>query len=91
VSAMAGSGSFRKSSFCRRSSGASSMQCGGIRESMPRLCAAWSGRPNGGPEDRKVLNFHIHQLNRMLQLHGLRVRGSTSGGYRIVSTEEIVP
>jgi len=51
----------------------------------------WAADPNGGPEDRKVLHVHVHQLNRMLQSHRLRVRGSATGGYRIVSTEEIVP
>ena len=49
----------------------------------------WAADPNGGPEDRKVLHVHIHQLNRVLQFHGLRVRGSTSGGYRVVSVEGI--
>jgi hypothetical protein len=28
---------------------------------------------------------HVHQLNRLLRPHGIRVRGSASGGYRVVN------
>ncbi len=45
----------------------------------------WAHDPGGGPEDRKVIHVHIHQLNRLLSPHGIVVRGSRSGGYRIVS------
>jgi hypothetical protein len=45
----------------------------------------WAADPNGGPEDRKVLHVHVHQLNRLLRPHGIRVRGSASGGYRVVN------
>jgi DNA-binding response OmpR family regulator len=43
----------------------------------------WASDPSGGPEDRKVLHVHIHQLNQLLATHGLRVRGSRSFGYRV--------
>jgi hypothetical protein len=43
----------------------------------------WAGDPSGGPEDRKVLHVHIHQLNRRLTRYGVEIRGSISGGYRI--------
>jgi len=49
----------------------------------------WAADPNGGPEDRKVLHVHIHQLNRVLQSHGLRVRGSHSDGYRVVNIGDV--
>jgi hypothetical protein len=39
----------------------------------------WSG-PDGGPEDRKCLHVHVHQLNRLLAPLGFVVRGSVSGG-----------
>jgi len=45
----------------------------------------WADDPNGGPENPKAIHVHVHQLNRRLQLHGIRVRGSCSGGYRIVA------
>jgi len=41
----------------------------------------WAADPSGGPS----------QLNRLLQPHGIRVRGSVSGGYRVENAEEIVP
>jgi DNA-binding response OmpR family regulator len=47
-------------------------------------CLVWAHDPGGGPEDRKVIHVHIHQLNRLLSPHGIVVR-SRSGGYRIVS------
>jgi DNA-binding response OmpR family regulator len=43
----------------------------------------WASDPAGGPEDRKVLHVHIHQTNRVLAAHGLRIRGSHSFGYRL--------
>ena len=45
----------------------------------------WASDPNGGPEDRKVLHVHVHQLNRRLAAHGLRVwAGQGAGrGYRL--------
>jgi hypothetical protein len=39
--------------------------------------------PSGGPECRHTLFVHIHQLNAVLAAHGLEVRGSRSGGYRV--------
>jgi hypothetical protein len=51
----------------------------------------WANDPNGGPEDRKVLHVHINQLNRLLVPYGIVVRGSRSGGYRIVSLAEAAP
>ena len=42
----------------------------------------WSG-PDGGPEDRKVLHVHIHQLNRLLAPFGICVRGSRFYGYYV--------
>jgi hypothetical protein len=53
--------------------------------------SVWAADPNGGPENPKVIHVHIWQLNKALQLHRLRFRGSTSHGYRLVSTEEIAP
>jgi len=47
----------------------------------------WAHDPAGGPEDRKVLHVHIHQLNRLLHPLGIRVRGSRTGGYRVLSIE----
>lgn len=43
----------------------------------------WADDPNGGPEDRKVIHVHVWQLNRLLLPHGIAVRGSRSGGYRL--------
>jgi hypothetical protein len=43
----------------------------------------WAEDPNGGPEDRKCLHVHVHQLNRLLAPLGLVIRGSVSGGYRM--------
>ena len=48
----------------------------------------WAADPDGGPEDRKVLHVHIHQLNQLLRLRGIRVRGSHSDGYRVVNIEK---
>ena len=41
--------------------------------------------PSGGPEDRKVLHVHIHQLNRLLTPFGVEVRApfGAGAGYRI--------
>jgi hypothetical protein len=44
----------------------------------------WADDPNGGPEDRKALHVHVHHLNARLAVHGIAVRGSCSGGYRLV-------
>jgi hypothetical protein len=44
---------------------------------------AWSDDPCGGPEDRKVIHVHVHQLNRSLAPLGIAVRGSISNGYRV--------
>jgi hypothetical protein len=44
----------------------------------------WSDQ-DGGPESgRKAIHVHIYGLNRLLAQHGLQVRGSTSGGYRVL-------
>jgi hypothetical protein len=43
----------------------------------------WAADPAGGPEDRKVLHVHIHQLNRSLAPSGVAVRGSRTAGYRL--------
>jgi hypothetical protein len=45
----------------------------------------WADDPNGGPEDRKVLHVHIHQLNRLLAPCGIVVRApfGVGAGYRI--------
>jgi hypothetical protein len=43
----------------------------------------WADDPTGGPEDRKVLHVHIHQLNKLMAPHGIQVRGSRSHGYRV--------
>ena len=45
----------------------------------------WTADPNGGPEDRKVLHVHVHQLNKLLASLGVAVRGSVSGGYRVIA------
>jgi hypothetical protein len=44
----------------------------------------WDG-PDGGPEDRKVLHVHVHQLNRLIAPLGIVVRAQKGGvgGYRI--------
>ena len=34
----------------------------------------WADDPNGGPEDRKCLHVHVHQLNKLLLPFGLMVR-----------------
>ena len=47
----------------------------------------WDGA-DGGPEDRKVLHVHVHQLNRLLMPFGLRVRGSRFYGYRVQVIEK---
>jgi hypothetical protein len=44
----------------------------------------WADDPAGGPEDRKVLHVHVHQLNRRLAPLGIAVRGGT-GGYRLIA------
>jgi hypothetical protein len=43
----------------------------------------WADDPAGGPEDRKVLHVHIHQLNQKIAALGIAVRGSRSNGYRL--------
>jgi hypothetical protein len=43
----------------------------------------WIDDPAGGPENRKCLHVHVHQLNKMLAPLGLVVRGSGSGGYQM--------
>lgn len=45
----------------------------------------WCNDPNGGPEDRKVLHVHVHQLNRLLAPYGLIVRAGKGAGavYRL--------
>jgi hypothetical protein len=45
--------------------------------------ALWAHDPAGGPEDRKVLHVHVHQLNRLLAPFGVAIRGSRTEGYRI--------
>jgi DNA-binding SARP family transcriptional activator len=45
----------------------------------------WIDDPSGGPEDRKTIHIHVHQLNRLLRPYGIEVRGSVSGGYRVQS------
>jgi hypothetical protein len=47
--------------------------------------AVWADDPNGGPEDRKVIHVHVHQLNRLLAPLGIRVRApfGAGAGYRI--------
>jgi hypothetical protein len=47
----------------------------------------WDGA-DGGPEDRKVLHVHVHQLNRLLMPFGLRVRGSRFYSYRVQAVEK---
>lgn len=43
----------------------------------------WADDPDGGPESWQCLYVHVHQLNRLLAPHGIAVRGSRSGGYRM--------
>jgi hypothetical protein len=45
----------------------------------------WADDPNGGPEDRKCLHVHVHQLNKLLLPFGLMVRApfGAGAGYRI--------
>jgi hypothetical protein len=45
----------------------------------------WQADPNGGPEDRKVLHVHIHQLNQRLAPYGVMVRApkGAGAGYRV--------
>jgi hypothetical protein len=51
----------------------------------------WANDPAGGPEDRKVLHVHVHQLNDLLRVHGIQVRGSRSGGYRVRPLCQVTP
>lgn len=44
----------------------------------------WADAIDGGPEDRKVLHVHICQLNKLIAHTGVAVRGSISGGYRLI-------
>ena len=44
----------------------------------------WAHDPAGGPEDRKVVYVHVNQLNKLLAPFGVMVRGSVSGGYRLL-------
>jgi len=50
----------------------------------------WADDPAGGPEDRKVLYVHVHQLNRLIAPLGVAVRGGT-GGYRVTPLNQRVP
>ena len=43
----------------------------------------WADDIDGGPETLSCLHVHVHQMNRILQPHGLAVRGHPTGGYRI--------
>jgi hypothetical protein len=45
----------------------------------------WADDPNGGPEDRKALHVHVHQLNRLLAPCGIVVRApfGAGAGYRV--------
>lgn len=49
--------------------------------------AVWADDPGGGPEDRKVLHVHVHQLNKLLAPFGVAVRApkGAGAGYRIRS------
>jgi len=51
----------------------------------------WEDDPAGGPEDRKVLHVHVHQLNDLLRVHRIQVRGSRSRGYRVQPLREVTP
>jgi hypothetical protein len=46
----------------------------------------WAQDPAGGPEDRKVLHVHVHQLNHLLIPLGIAVRApkGAGAGYRII-------
>jgi hypothetical protein len=45
----------------------------------------WADDPDGGPEDRKVIHVHVHQLNKLLAPLGIVVRApfGAGAGYRI--------
>ena len=45
----------------------------------------WCEDPNGGPEDRRVLHVHVHQLNQLLAPYGIAVRAGKGAGavYRL--------
>ena len=49
----------------------------------------WAADPNGGPEDRKVLHVHVHQLNQRLAPYGVMVRApkGAGAGYRVRQLE----
>ena len=51
----------------------------------------WEDDPAGGPEDRKGLHVHVHQLNDLLRVHRIQVRGSRSGGYRVQPLRQVTP
>jgi hypothetical protein len=51
----------------------------------------WANDPTGGPEDRKVLHVHVHQLNDLLCVHGIQVRGSRTSGYRVRPLRQVTP
>ena len=51
----------------------------------------WENDPAGGPEDRKVLHVHVHQLNDLLRVHRIQVRGSRSSGYRVRPLRQVMP
>src|SRR5215207_7416317 len=48
-------------------------RCPGISAEQLRD-VVWATDRNGGPEDRKVLHVHVHQLNRRLAPYGVMVR-----------------
>jgi hypothetical protein len=50
----------------------------------------WAEDPNGGPTCTTAIYVHINQLNRLLTPHGIVVRGSRGGGYRI-TTSTVIP
>jgi hypothetical protein len=53
--------------------------------SAKELCdVVWGDHPSGGPGNPKKLHVHIHQMNRWLAAHGLRIRGSRLDGYRLI-------
>jgi DNA-binding response OmpR family regulator len=47
----------------------------------------WADDPNGGPENRKAIHVHVHQLNKRLASFGFVVRApfGAGAGYRIRS------
>jgi hypothetical protein len=61
-------------------------RCPGIGAEDLRA-VVWADDPNGGPESRKVLHVHIHQLNQRLASLGVVVRApkGAGAGYRIRS------